>query len=56
LSDEIKSSLTPDQYKLYKLVYNRFIASQMASAVFDTVSASIKAGEYNFKANGITFS
>ena len=52
--DKIKESLTADEYKLYKLIYNRFLASQMASAVFDTVSASIKAGEYNFKANGQT--
>ena len=52
--DKIKESLTTDEYKLYKLIYNRFLASQMASAVFDTVSASIKAGEYNFKANGQT--
>ena len=52
--DEIKSSLTPDQYKLYKLVYNRFIASQMAQAIYDTVAVDIKANEYNFKANGQT--
>ena len=50
--DEIKSSLTPEQYKLYKLIYNRFIASQMAQAIYDTVSVDIKANEYNFKANG----
>ena len=37
--DKIKESLTNDQYKLYKLIYNRFIASQMAAAVYDTVSA-----------------
>ena len=52
--DEIKSSLTPDQYKLYKLIYNRFIASQMAQAIYDTVAVDIKANEYNFKANGQT--
>lgn len=52
--DSIKSSLTNDQYKLYKLIYNRFIASQMANAVFDTVSVDIDAGQYNFKANGQT--
>ena len=52
--DEIKSSLTPEQYKLYKLIYNRFIASQMAQAIYDTVSVDIKANEYNFKANGQT--
>ena len=52
--EKIKSSLTPDQYKLYKLVYNRFIASQMAQAIYDTVAVDIKANEYNFKANGQT--
>ena len=50
--DSIKSSLTSDQYKLYKLIYNRFIASQMTNAIFDTISLDIDAGEYNFKANG----
>jgi len=48
--DEIKESLTADQYKLYKLIYNRFIASQMSAAIFDTVSASIDANGYTFKA------
>ena len=50
--DKIKESLTNDQYKLYKLIYNRFIASQMAAAVYDTVSASIGVNSYLFKANG----
>ena len=50
--DSIKSSLSNDQYKLYKLIYNRFIASQMATAIFDTVAVDIDSGEYNFKANG----
>ena len=52
--DKIKASLTSDEYKLYKLIYNRFLASQMAPAVFDTVSATINANSYNFKANGQT--
>ncbi|MBP3596438.1 MAG: type I DNA topoisomerase [Clostridia bacterium] len=52
--DEIKSSLTSDQYKLYKLIYNRFIASQMSSAVYDTLSVLIDANSYDFKANGQT--
>jgi DNA topoisomerase-1 len=52
--DKIKAQLSNDQYKLYKLIYNRFIASQMSSAVYDTVSVDIKAGDYNFKANGQT--
>ena len=52
--DDIKSSLTNDQYKLYKLIYNRFIASQMASAIYDTLAVKINADEYNFRANGQT--
>ena len=40
------------QFKLYQLIYNRFIASQMAAAVFDTMSVDIQVDEYNFKANG----
>ena len=50
--EKIKDSLTRDQYKLYNLIYNRFIASQMSSAVYDTIAVSIKANDYNFKANG----
>ena len=52
--DKIKNSLTLDQYKLYKLIYNRFIASQMSEAVYDTVTVDINANNYNFKANGQT--
>ena len=50
--DLIKDNLTPDQYKLYKLIYNRFIASQMATAIFNTVNADIIANNYTFKASG----
>ena len=50
--DEIEKSLTKDQYKLYKLIYNRFMASQMSSAIFDTIAVNIAANDYNFKANG----
>ena len=50
--EDIKDELTKDQYKLYKLIYNRFIASQMSAAIYDTVSANISANEYNFKASG----
>ena len=50
--DNIKDSLTKDQYKLYKLIYNRFMASQMAPAVYDTMSVKIDANKYTFKANG----
>lgn len=52
--DSIKGDLTNDQYKLYKLIYNRFIASQMSQAVFDTVAVNIDCGKCNFKANGQT--
>ena len=50
--DEIKEFLTTDQYKLYKLVYNRFLASQMAPAIFDTMNVTINANNYDFKASG----
>lgn len=50
--EKVKLSLTNDQYKLYNLIYNRFIASQMSSAEYDTISVTINAGKYNFKANG----
>ena len=50
--DKVKDELTKDQYKLYKLIYNRFMASQMKTAVYDTMAVNIKAGEYDFKANG----
>ena len=52
--DIIKDSLTKDQYKLYKLVYNRFMASQMSAAIYDTVAVTVNANNYNFKANGQT--
>lgn len=50
--EDIKASLTNDQYKLYKLIYNRFIASQMSQAIYDTLSVTIDANSYTFKANG----
>ena len=50
--DGIKDSLTRDQYKLYRLIYNRFMASQMAAAVFNTMSVTINANNYTFKASG----
>ena len=55
---ELKNKLTPDQFKLFSLIFNRFIASQMSQAIYETVSATIEAnGEndtYNFKASGQT--
>ena len=50
--EKIKSSLTADQYKLYRLIYNRFIASQMTAAIYDTIAVKILADDYNFRANG----
>ena len=50
--DKIKDSLTKDQYKLYKLIYNRFMASQMSSAIYNTMAVTIDANGYTFKANG----
>ena len=52
--EKIKDSLTPEQYKLYNLIYNRFIASQMATAVYNTTSVDINVNNYTFKANGQT--
>lgn len=55
----IKADLTPDQYNLYNLIYNRFLASQMSQAIFDTVQGQIDAKgnnnkTYTFKASGQT--
>jgi len=50
--DLIKSFLTNDQYKLYKLIWSRFLASQMSPAIFDTTSVDISAGDYTFRATG----
>lgn len=55
--ERVKGSLTRDQYRLYKLIWDRFIASQMEPAIYDTMSVDISAGEYLFRASGsrITF-
>ena len=50
--EAIKDSLTPDQYKLYNLIWERFTASQMKPAEYDTVGVLIENGRYEFKANG----
>ncbi len=50
----VKDSLTTDQYKLYKLIWERFIASLMAACVQDTVSVDITANDYLFKASGFS--
>ena len=49
-----RHTLSTDQYKLYKLIWERFVASLMSACVQDTVAVDIKAGEYLFKANGHT--
>ncbi len=50
--EQVKEFLSRDQNRLYKLIWNRFTASQMAHAVFDTVSVDITAGSYLFRAAG----
>ena len=52
--DKIKKMLTTDQYRLYKLIWDRFMASQMSSAQLDTVTADIEAGGYIFRSSGYT--
>lgn len=50
--DRVKSYLGRDEFRLYTLIWNRFIASQMSSAVFDVTRVDIEAGRYTFRANG----
>ena len=50
--DDIKESLTADQYRLYKLIWSRFVASRMSEAVFDSVAADIENGIYTLRATG----
>ena len=50
--ERVKDSLTAEQYKLYKLIWERFVASLMAPCVQDTVSVDITAADYLFKASG----
>ncbi len=50
--ESVKQYVTNDQFKLYKLIWARFVASQMASAIIDTTSMDIAAGEYTFRASG----
>jgi len=51
---QVKASLTLDQYKIYKLIWERFIACQMENALLDAVSVKITAGEYIFASSGFT--
>jgi len=52
--ESVKASLTPDQYKIYKIIWDRFIASQMTDAIYDTVTAEIQAGSCIFRSSGST--
>ena len=47
--EQIRGSLTPEQYKLYKLIWSRFLASQMASAVYDTVAIDTQCAGHTFR-------
>ncbi|MEN6348099.1 MAG: type I DNA topoisomerase [Syntrophomonas sp.] len=49
--ESVKAYLSRDQYRLYQLVWARFVASQMNSAIYDTVSVDIKAGDYDLRAH-----
>lgn len=48
----VKNSLKPEQYKVYNLIWKRFLASQMATCILDTISITINNGDYKFRANG----
>ncbi len=52
--DSVKDSLAPDDYKLYKIIYERFLASQMSSATYDSVSVDVDVADYTFRATGRT--
>ena len=52
--EQVKESLSNDQYKLYKLIWERFLASQMSNCLQSTTQADIQGGDYLFKASGYT--
>lgn len=52
--ESLKNFLTPDQHKLYTLIYNRFLSSQMKPALYAVISVDIEAGKYLFSASGST--
>ena len=52
--ERVKSDLTSEQYRLYRLIWSRFMASQMADCQQDTVSVTVSAADYHFKASGYT--
>lgn len=47
--EQVKSDLTGEQYRLYRLIWSRFLASQMANAVYDSISVEIGAGDHSFR-------
>ena len=50
--DQVRALLTPDQYYLYKLIWNRFVASQMPPATFDDTTVDVTAADYLFRVKG----
>ena len=52
IPDDIQTSLSSDQYKLYKLIWSRFVASRMGSAVYDSCGVDINCGKYALRATG----
>ena len=52
--EQVKKDLTGEQYQLYRLIWSRFLASQMANAVYDSVNVEIDAGDHNFRAGDST--
>lgn len=52
--ESVEKYLTKEQYKLYALIWSRFVASQMSAAVYDTVQATVEQNQVQFKANGST--
>lgn len=52
--ESVKDILDKNQYKLYKLIYERFVASQMTEALYDSVAVDVKAGDYTLKTSGKT--
>jgi DNA topoisomerase-1 len=50
--ESVRAQLTPDQYYLYRLIWNRFVASQMPPATFDDTTVDVKAGAYTFRVKG----
>ncbi|SUY47260.1 DNA topoisomerase I [Clostridium putrefaciens] len=50
--EKVKASLKPEQYKLYLLIWNRYVGSQMSSCILNTISVEVKNGDYTFRASG----